>query len=331
METMRRRDLFGLAASLAAAHVLRPSVTRAQSTYPSGNIRVVVPYPPGGVVDVVARNWAEHIKRSIGTVVIENQPGGGGMIGARAVVRATPDGHTLLFGETSCLIIAPSLMAQPPYDPVKSFSPVSMVATSSTSVVVHPSVPVGNFAEFITYARANPEKVTYGSAGTGTVTHLAGESFKLLIGTPGILHVPYRGASPALVDVMAGVVQMATPNITGQILDLHRSGKVKILAICAPGRLKAAPDIPAANETLPDLVVQLTCGIVAPAGTPDPIIAQLADATTQIVKNPEFVKTLENSGLEPRADSSPAGAKEFLTQERAHLVPIIRAAGLQTQ
>jgi tripartite-type tricarboxylate transporter receptor subunit TctC len=326
---MRRRDLLHFGASLAAASVLRPVATSAQGKYPSTNIRLVVPYPPGGVVDVVARHWAEHIKRTLGTVVVENQPGGGGTIGASAVARANPDGHTLLFGETSCLIIAPSLMAQPPYDPVKSFAPVSMMATSSTSIVVHPSVPANTLEEFIKYAKANPDKVSYGSAGAGTVTHLAGESFKQLIGVPGILHVPYRGAGPALVDTMAGVVAMTTPNITGQILDLHRSGKLRILAICAPNRLKAAPDIPAANEILPGLVVQLTAGVVAPADTPEPIIAQLSAATAQIIKTSEFQQALENAGLETRTDASPAGAKAFLVQEREHLLPIIKAAGLQ--
>jgi tripartite-type tricarboxylate transporter receptor subunit TctC len=328
---MRRRDLLHFGASLAAACALRPAATSAQGKYPSTNIRLVVPYPPGGVVDVVARHWAEHIKRTLGTVVVENQPGGGGIIGASAVARANPDGHTLLFGETSCLIIAPSLIAQPPYDPVKSFAPVSMMATSSTSIVVHPAVPANNLEEFIKYAKANPDKVSYGSAGAGTVTHLAGESFKQLIGVPGILHVPYRGAGPALVDVMAGVIPMTTPNITGQILDLHRSGKLRILAVCAPGRLKAAPEIPAANETLPGLVVQLTAGVVAPASTPEDIIAQLAEATAQIIKTSEFQQALENSGLETRTDASPAGAKAFLVQEREHLLPIIKAAGLETR
>ena len=328
--TMRRRDLLHFGASLAAASALRPIATSAQGKYPSNNIRLVVPYPPGGVVDVVARHWAEHIKRALGTVVVENQAGGGGIVGASAVVRANPDGYTLLFGETSCLIIAPSLLAQPPYDPVKSFAPVSMIATSSTSIVVHPSVPANTLEEFIKYAKGNQDKVSYGSAGTGTVTHLAGESFKQLIGAKGILHVPYRGAGPALVDVMAGVIPMMTPNITGQVLDLHRSGKLRILAICAPSRLKAAPDIPAANETVPDLVVQLTAGVVAPAGTPEPIISQLAEVTAQIVKNAEFEQALESSGLQVRADASAAGAKAFLVQEREHLLPIIKAAGLQT-
>jgi tripartite-type tricarboxylate transporter receptor subunit TctC len=326
---MRRRDVLQSGAALAATFALFPAAASAQGKYPSSTIRLVVPYPPGGVVDTIARHWAEHIKRLLGTVVVENQTGGGGLIGASAVARANPDGHMLLFGETSCLIIAPSLMARPPYDPVKSFAPVSMMATSSTSVVVHPGVPANNFEEFIAYAKANQEKLSYGSAGAGTVTHLAGESFKLLIGAPGILHVPYRGAGPALVDTMAGVVPMSTPNITAQILDFHRSGKLRILAICAPGRLKAAPEIPAANEILPGLVVQLTAGVVAPASTPEDIISQLAEATAQIIKTSEFQQALENSGLEMRTDASPDGAKAFLVQEREHLLPSIMAAGLQ--
>lgn len=328
---MRRRDFLGLAACTATGLALRPSPARAQGKYPSTTIRLIVPYAPGGVVDVVARNWTEQVKPSIGSIIVENLPGGGGTIGAAAVARAAPDGHTLLFGETSCLIIAPSLMAQPPYDPVKSFSPISMIATSSTSIVVHPSVPANTLEQFIKYAKANQDKVSYGSAGVGTVTHLAGESFKQLISAPAIQHVPYRGAGPAVVDAVAGVVPMITPNITGQILDLHRTGKVRILAVCAPNRLKAAPDIPAANETLPGLVVQLTCGIVAPAGTPDAIVSQLADASTRIVKSAEFEKTLENAGMQARSDPSPAGAREFLTTEREHLLPVIKAAGLRSQ
>jgi tripartite-type tricarboxylate transporter receptor subunit TctC len=328
---MRRRDVLRFAACAATGIALRPSIARAQGKYPSATIRLIVPYAPGGVVDVVARTWSEQIKQIVGNIVVENQPGGGGMIGAGAVARAAPDGHTLLFGDSSSLIIAPSLTAQPPYDPAKSFAPISMIATSSTSIVVHPSVPASTLAEFISYAKANQDKVSYGSAGVGTVTHLAGESFKQLIGAPGIQHVPYRGAGPAIVDAMAGVVPMMTPNITGQVLELHRSGKVRILAVCAPSRLKAAPDIPAANETLPGLVVQLTCGIVAPAGTPDAIIAQLAEASTRIVKSPEFEKALENAGMQSRADPSPAGAKEFLTKEREHLLPVIKAAGLQSR
>jgi len=327
---MRRRDVIRLGAGLLAGRLVCPSPVLAQNNYPSSPIRLVVPYPPGGVVDVVARQWAEKMKR-VGTVVVENLAGGGGTIGAGGVARGRADGYNLLFGETSCLIISPALMKKPPYDPLKDFSPVSMIFTSSTSIVVHPSVPATNLAEFINYAKANQEKISYASAGTGTVTHLAGELFKQLIDAPRILHVPYRGAGPALIDVMAGVVPMTTPNITSQILSFHRAGKVRILAVCAPNRLKAAPEIPAANEVLPGMVMQLTGGVVAPAATPAPIVTQLADMTSQIAKEAEFQSALEASGLEIRSDLTPAAAKTFLAQEHDRLLPIMRSAGLEPQ
>src|SRR5581483_6957489 len=171
-----------------------------------------------GVVDAVARNWAERVRTPLGTVAVENQGGGGGLIGAGAVAHATPDGYLLLFGDTSSQIISPYLKQNPPYDAVKDFSPVSMLATSSTAIVVHQSVPVKDFKEFIAYAREHQKQLSYGSAGTGTVTHLAGELFKQLIKAPDILHVPYRGAGPGLVDLVAGTLPMMTPNVTSQVL-----------------------------------------------------------------------------------------------------------------
>ncbi len=292
---------------------------------------MVVPYAPGGVVDAVARNWAERMKAPLGTIVIENQGGGGGTIGASTVAHARFDGYTLLFGDTSCQIIAPYLMLNPPYDATKDFAPVSMIATSSTAIVVHPSVPATNLGEFVKYAQIHQKKLSYASAGTGTVTHLAGELFKQLTKTPDILHVPYRGAGPGLIDLMANVVPMMTPNVTSQVLNFHRAGDLRILAVCAPARLKAAPEIPAAVETLPGLVVELTCGVLAPAGTPPPIIAQIADITATVIKRPDFDLALQAAGLEARSDASPAGAQAFLASERQRLIPIIEAAGLQPQ
>jgi tripartite-type tricarboxylate transporter receptor subunit TctC len=303
----------------------------AQVKYPSSPIRLIVPYAPGGVVDAVARNWADKVREPLGTVVVENQGGGGGAIGAAAVSRARPDGYTLLFGDTSCEVIAPSLLFHPSYDPVKDFAPVSLVATSSTAIVVHPSVPATTLKDFIDYAKGHQDKLSYASAGTGTVTHLAGESFKQLIGAPKILHVPYRGAGPGLIDLIAGVVPMMTPNVTSQVLAFHNSGKVRILAVCSPARLKAAPDIPAANETLPGLVVQLTCGVFAPAGTPEPIIDKLGDVTARVVRQPEFEHILQAAGLEARTDTGPAAAQKFWAAERDHLLPIIKAAGLKPE
>lgn len=278
----------------------------------------------------MARIWADRM-RPFGTLVVENQGGGGGTIGATSVAHARPDGYTLLFGDTSSQIIAPHLLLRPPYDPSKDFVAVSMIATSSTAVVVHPGIPATSLAEFVQYAQRNQAKLSYASAGTGTVTHLAGELFKQLTKTPDILHVPYRGAGPGLIDLISGVVPMMTPNVTSQVLDFHRAGNLRILAVCAPARLKAAPEIPAAIETLAGLVVGLTCGVLAPAGTPQAITAQISEATSAIAGQAEFASALQASGLEVRADMTLAGAQAFLVAERQRLIPIIKAAGLEPQ
>jgi tripartite-type tricarboxylate transporter receptor subunit TctC len=327
---MDRRDFIRGAGAGLAAQLLPARSARAQSKYPSSPVRLVVPYAPGGVVDAVARIWADRMK-PFGTIVVENQGGGGGTIGAGSVAHAKADGYALLFGDTSSQIIAPYLMLKPPYDGLKDFAPVSMIATSATAVVVHPSVPAANLAEFVKYAQGNQAKLSYASAGTGTVTHLAGELFKQLANTPGILHVPYRGAGPGLIDLIAGVVPMMTPNVTSQVLDFHHAGSLRILAVCAPARLKAAPDIPTAGETLPGLVAGLTCGVLAPAGTPQAIVDRLSDATSAVVRQSEFDLALQASGLEARLDARPAAAQAFLVAERQRLIPIIEKAGLQPQ
>jgi len=326
---MRRRDCILLGASVVAARLTPGGAALAELKYPQSTIRLVVPYAPGGVVDFVARNWADRMRQPLGTVIVENQGGGGGTIGAAIVSRAKPDGYTLLFGDTSSQIIAPYLMLHPPYDPAKNFSAACLVATSSTAIVVHPSIPATTLAEFIKYAQSHQKQLSYASAGTGTVTHLAGELFKQLINAPGITHVPYRGAGPGLTDLVADTVQMMAPNVTGQVLGFHRAGKVRILAVCAPQPLRAAPDIPAATTTLPGLVAQLTCGVLAPAGAPQAIVAQISEATAQIMKEPNFQKAMESAGLDTHADVSPAAAEAYFASERQRLVPIIKAAGLQ--
>lgn len=327
---MNRRDCLLLGAAALAARANQVMPASAQAKYPERAIRLVVPFAPGGVVDAAARQWADKIRQPLGAVVIENQGGGGGLVGAASVARSQPDGYTLLFGDSSSQIIAPSLVANPPYDVSRDFIAISMVATSSTAVIVHPSIPVTNLSEFIAYAKSPDRQLSYASAGTGTVAHLAGELFKQLIAAPAIVHVPYRGSGPGLTDLVSGVVPMMTPNVTGQILELYRSGKVRILAVCSPTRLKAAPEIPAANETLPGLVVQLACGVFAPTGTPEAIVSQISEATATVARDPAFIRALETAGLEVRSDMSSTGARGFLEAERQRLIPIIRAAGMKS-
>ena len=201
-----------------------------------------MPFSPGGATDVVGRLWAERMKAKFGTVVIENKGGGGGVIGATEVARSTPNGETLLFGNTSTQVIIPAIADKPPYDPVKDFQAVYIMAISPTCIVVHELVPAQTLKEFIDYAKANPTKLSYGSAGAGTMTNLSGELFKELIGVPDITHIPYKGSAPGVTDLACGHIPMMTPNVGGPLLQFHRTGKVRILADrreqAAPGRAR---------------------------------------------------------------------------------------------
>ena len=247
---MNRRELIKFGIASAAAALPTPAFA-----YPDRPIRLIVPFSPGGATDVAARLWAERMKGPLGTVVIENKGGGGGVIGATEVARSTPDGHTLLFGNTSTQVLIPAIAEKPAYDPVKDFQAVYLMCNSPTSIVVHESVPAKTLQGFIAYAKANPTKLSYGTAGTGTLTHLAGELFKQLIGVPGITHVPYKGAAPGVADLASGHIPMMTPNVGGPLLQFHATGKVRILAINAETRLAAAPDIPTAIEAgLPGMI-----------------------------------------------------------------------------
>ena len=325
---MNRRDSLALGLALAAC-ALSPLGASAQEKYPARPIRLIVPFPPGGVMDTIGRIWAEKVGSSLGTIVVENRGGAGGVIGAAEVARAKPDGYTVLIGNTSTQVLNPAVMRRPPYDPVKDFVAVDMVALSATSIIVHPSVPARTLKQLIAYARANPGKLSYGSAGAGTVTNLAGEIFKQRAGGLEILHVPYKGVGLATADLLGGYIPMMTPNVTAQLLNLHRSGKLRILAVNAPARLKAAPDIPAAVEILPDMIAQLFSGLFAPTGTPKPVVERLSQVTRTALSDQRFQKTLIESGFEPVLDSSPEKAQRHVDQEHERLIPVIKATGFR--
>jgi tripartite-type tricarboxylate transporter receptor subunit TctC len=293
---------------------------------------VIVPFSAGGVVDAVARQWVERVQPLLGTMVIENQGGGGGTIGAAQVARAQPDGHTMLLANTSVMVLNPAIMAKPPYDPARDFAPISIIAISASGIMVHPSVLAHDLAEFIAYAKQNASRLSYGSAGTGTMTHLAGELFKQLTGTPDIVHVPYKGAGPSIADLVSRQIPMATINVTGQLLELHRAGKIRILAVTSPARLKGAPEIPTAIESgLPGMVAQLFTGLFVPAGTPQPIIAQVHQASHKAMGDEGLLNALTSSGLEPIADSDPEQTQRFIQEEVARWTPIVKAAGLKME
>src|SRR5262245_60889982 len=272
---MRRREFIGCGGA-ALALVSRNSFAQ---TYPSRPIRLVVPFPPGGAFDAVGRPWAEKVKPILGTVTIENIGGGGSSLGASVVTRAPADGYTLLLGGTQTHLNEALLKARPLYDPLKDLDPVASIAVYFLGIAVHPSLPIQNLADLVAYAKAHPGKLSYGHAGVGTIQHLTGELLKSATATD-IIQIPYRGTGPAISDLISGQVPMGIVGVTGQVLELHGAGKMRILAVTSPKRLAAAPDVPTASEQgQPRLTVTGTIGLLVPAGTPPRIIKQISDAT----------------------------------------------------
>ncbi len=323
---MNRREV--LAAGLAALStaVPAPPMARAQGRYPDRPVKLIVPFAPGGATDVVGRLWADKMKPVLGTVVVENRASGGGALGTTEAAHASPDGYTFLFGNTSTQVLLPVLMSKPPYDPLKDFTSIYILCNAPAVIVVHESVPARTLKELIAYAKANPGKLSYGSAGAGTLTNLAGELFKQLIGAGDIVHIPYKGSAPGVADLASGHIPMMTPNIGGPLLQFHRAGKVRILAVAAETRLKVAPDIQTAIEAgLPGMIAANFNGLFAPAGVPKPIIDMVADGTRKVMADEEFLKRLATSGFEPIAQSGPEQAQRLVADELKRWTPIMKA------
>ncbi|MFL6932220.1 MAG: Bug family tripartite tricarboxylate transporter substrate binding protein [Xanthobacteraceae bacterium] len=327
MNLSRRRCLH-LAAGAAA--LLIPRMTTWAQGYPTRAIRLVIPFPPGGAFDAVGRPWADRVKSLLGTVVIENIGGGGSSLGAAAVARARPDGYTILLGGTQTHVNEALLKARPLYDPVKDLDPIAGVAANVLCIAVHPAVPAWTLKELITYAKANPGKLSYGHSGIGSIQHLTGELFKSLVGTPDIVQVPYRGTGPVITDLVSGQIPIGLPGVTGQVIELHRSGKMRVLAVTSPTRLAAAPELPTAVELgLPDLTVRGSIGLFAPAGTPSEIIEQIAQASRKAVAEPAYQQLLIDAGIEPTLDSSPGKFRQSLAADIALWMPVVKALALK--
>jgi tripartite-type tricarboxylate transporter receptor subunit TctC len=323
-----RRRFLALAAGIAASSA--PAHRVGAQSYPSRPIRLVVPFPPGGAYDTIGRPWAERMKPLLGTIMIENIGGGGGAVGAGQATRARPDGYTLLLGGATTHVTEALLKNRPQYDPVKDLEPISPIAITAFALALHPSVPVSDLKELVAYARSNPGKLSYGSAGTGSLNHLTGETFKLRVGLPDLVHVPYRGAGPAIVDILAGQVPMIIPAMTNHVLELHRAGKLKVVAVTHGTRLAAAPEIPTAVEQgLTDLVTPNFIGIFAPAGTPKPIIDQVAQANRALLADPDYQQLLVSGTFEPQSGLDPAAYRGYVESEIARWSPIVGTLGLK--
>jgi len=327
MQLPRRRFL-NLAAGTAALSIV-PRIAGAQA-YPTKPIRLVVPFPPGGAFDFVGRPWADKMKPLVGTVVIENIGGGGSSLGAAAVARARPDGYTILLGGTQTHVNEALLKSRPLYDAIKDLDAIAGVAANALCIAVHPAVPVQNLKELIAYAKANPGKLSYGHSGVGSIQHLMGELFKSLAGTPDIVQVPYRGTGPLITDLVSGQVPMGTPGVTGQVIEFHRSGKMRVLAVTSPARLDAAPELPTAAELgFAGMTVMGSIGLLAPAGTQVGIIEQIAQATRTIIAEPAFKRMLIEAGIEPTLNSSPEKFRQSLAADVALWGPVVKSLGLK--
>jgi tripartite-type tricarboxylate transporter receptor subunit TctC len=321
---MNRRDLLALGVVALLASAL-PAL--AQSKYPDRPIRVIVPFAPGGLYDSTARPWVESVKPHLGTVVAENMGGGGGSLGAAAVARAQPDGYTILFGGTPMLVVNPIASARLPYHPVKDFEPVAIIGYNATLIGVHPALPVRTLKELAGYAKANPGKLSYGSSGTGSMNHLVGERFKSLTGTD-IPHVPYRGAGPAMTDLISGHIPMVVQSASAGAFELHKAGKLRVLA--STGAKPLVPDIPTVAEAgFPELTSQNFIGLYAPKGTPRAIVEQLAAASRKAVADKELQRMFDTSGFTPDFESTPKKTEQLLGDEIAYWTPVIRAIGLK--
>ena len=321
-----------VAASLIVAGIAQwgASAALAEEKYPDRPIRLIVPFSPGGQTDNVSRRIGDAVAPILGQqIVIDNRAGAAGTIGSTEVARAKPDGYTILMATTSTHAINPTMMSRIQYDAVEDFAPVIVIATGPMTISVHPSVPVRTLMQLVADIKSRPDEYSYGGAGVGSVNHLAGELFKARAGNLKILYVPYKGAGPAVVDLIGGQIPMASTSLSS-VLPHHRSGRLRTLAVMKEGRSVSAPDIPTAIEGgVPGAVAYTFNIIFAPAGTPRVAIDTLANALRKVMANHAFLDTLVKIGVDPVTDSSPDKAATMLRAEIAKWRPLIVSLGLK--
>jgi tripartite-type tricarboxylate transporter receptor subunit TctC len=305
-----------------------PAVARAQG-FPNRPIRLVCPFAAGGSADASARQLAEPLAGALGVpVVVENRPGGGATIGAQVVARATPDGHTLLYGTPGPQIVNPWLMRSVPYDPVKDFAPVTGYKRAPNLLAVHPSIPARTLAELIALAKARPGTLTFASSDVGSSSHLAGEMLKFLGGVD-ITHVPYRGTGPAMTDLLAGNVSMALDTLS-IILPPSRAGQLRALGVTTPQRSRLAPELPALAEALPGFDAAPFNYIATTGGTPAPVVARLNQAIVGILNDAAYRARMESLG-EEATPSTPDELAATIAAESARWKQVIEAAGIRAE
>jgi tripartite-type tricarboxylate transporter receptor subunit TctC len=311
----------------ALATFASASASRAQGSYPDHAVRMIVGYPPAGPVDIIARIMADRLSQIWGqAVVVENVSGAGGNIGGDRVAKSTPDGYTILMTTNAQLVVNPSLYAKMPFDPAKDLTPISLAVYSPNILVVPNDVPAKSVAELVAYARANPGKLSFASAGVGTTQHLAGELFKAMAQID-IQHVPYRGAGPVITDLLGGRITMYLGAIA-PLIPLVREGKLRALAVTSAERFPAAPELPTMIEAgFPGFVSILSMGLMAPTGTPPAIIAKIHQDAVKALAPPEVRQRLKDVGMEV-IGSSPAEFTAAIKAETPQWAKVIKDAGI---
>ncbi len=322
---MMKRLLAGVA--LACIGAANPAL--AQDSYPNRPVRIVVPFSPGGATDIMSRVLAEKLGARLGQpVIVENKPGGGTMIASDYVSRADPDGYTLLMAASS-LGIAPSIYAKVNYDPIKDFTPVTQVASVVHVLEVHPSVPAKNVGELIAYLKANPGKVSYGSVGTGSSTHLEAELFNSMAGVQ-MTHIPYKGSAPALNDLVAGRLQVMF-DAWASSGPFVKDGKLRVLAVTTAQPSASVPDLPTvAASGLPGYSAMPWLGLVAPARTPQPVVDKLCRNLAQILEQPDVKAQFVGLGLDI-IGSDPKTFGEFIRQDVATWAKVARDSNIRLE
>jgi len=314
-----------LCPSIAMALLAGGAPLAAAEDYPTHNVTIIVPFTPAGSTDLLARMAAQAWEQRLGkSFVVENRPGAGQQIGVNMVAKAAPDGYTLLMATSSAMAVNPTLYKKIAYDPVKDFQPIAMMAHLPFILLVNNDVPVKTLAEFISYAKANPGKLSYGSGGVGASHHLYGELFKSLTGIQ-MTHVPYKGTVPALNDVIAGHIQVLFSDAPPALPQIQ-SGKVRALGVTTAKRIATAPDIPPINDTVPFDSAPWQM-LQAPAGTPKPIVDRLHKEIVAYIASADGQKKLAEMGLTPGAPTSPADLSKFVAQEVVDWGKVVQKAG----
>jgi tripartite-type tricarboxylate transporter receptor subunit TctC len=313
------------AAAIALAFAAAAS---AQTTYPTKPVRIVAPFAPGSTIDIIGRLIAPKLSEALGQpVLVENRPGAGGAVGLDAVAKAAPDGHTIVIGALGPLAMNPALYPKSPFDPVRDFAPVTLLATGPVVIAVHPSVPARNVKELVDLAKKNPGKLNFGSPGVGTSPHLTGELVKMLTKTD-IVHVPYKGNAEALTDLVSGRVSIVYTGVPPAV-PLAKAGRIRLIATTGKSRLPGLPDVPTIAEAgLADAQVLIWYGLVAPAATPREIIARLNREIVRVMQAPDVKERFIQQGIDPETSTA---FGRLVADEYARWTKVIRSAGIKLE